>query len=302
MFRFIRPLFYMLLVNILIMVMINIILGALGVSPSMGGYGRPVQYESLLIFCFVWGIAGAFISLQMSRWLAKRMHGLEMVDENHRYSALCRRVHDLATRAGLPAMPEVAVYESPEVNAFATGPSRSRSLVAVSTGLLRQMDAKEVDGVLAHEVSHIANGDMVVMTLVQGVVNAFVMFFARVATLFLDQMLRGDDREEGGGLGYFGSIMVNQLLHVVFGLLSYPLVAWVSRQREYRADAGGASLAGPGSMVAALERLKQSYPSLESREASTQVMNISGRLSSWSELMSTHPSLDDRIARLRRQL
>ena len=298
MFRYIRPVFYMLLVNILIMVMISTLMGLLGLSPRFSGYGGQIYYQNLLAYCFMWGLAGAFISLQFSRWIAKKRPGMEMIDENHRFAALYRKVHDLARRAGLPEMPEVGVYDSPEVNAFATGPSKSRSMVAVSTGLLRQMDAKELEGVLAHEVSHIANGDMVMMTLVQGVVNAFVMFFSRIITMFIDQAMRSDERD-GGGLGLFGYIMVNNLLQVVFGLLSYPLVAWVSRQREYRADAGGAELAGTGSMVAALERLKQSYPTLDDADTSAQVMNISGRLSSWSELMSTHPSLEDRISRLR---
>ncbi len=286
------------LTNILVIAMVTIITQVLGLEPYMTAYG--INYESLMIMCLIWGGAGSFISLLISKWMAKMAYGLEPAG-----SAIENKVHQLAKRAGLTKMPEVYIFQSDDVNAFATGPSRNNSLVAVSSGLLQQMNESEAEAVLAHEVSHIANGDMVTMALVQGVVNAFVMFLARVATFALEQAMRGDDDKRGGGLGFFGYMIAYQVFQMAFGLLTLPIVMWFSRWREYRADAGAASLVGPHKMVMALEALKRSYPQLAENKVEShqsqqfQAMQISSK-SAMMELFSSHPSLDKRIKALGR--
>lgn len=272
--------------NLAIMLTLSLVLSVLGIS---GGGGL----EGQLLFCLFWGMGGAFLSLQLSRFMAKRAMGVELVDGRTGHADLDwlhATVRQLADRSGLP-MPEVGYYESPEVNAFATGPSRSRSLVAVSTGLLRSMSRDEVEGVLAHEVAHIQNGDMVTMTLIQGVVNAFVMFFARI----IANILRNAVDERASGVVYFLSYMV---LQVVLGVLGMVVVAWFSRAREFRADAGAASLAGSGKMIAALQRLQQHTQMIESDQPALATMKIAGA-GSWMALLSTHPPLEARIAALR---
>lgn len=272
--------------NLAIMLTLSLVLSVLGIS---GGGGL----EGQLLFCLFWGMGGAFLSLQMSRFMAKRAMGVELVDGRTGHADLdwlYATVRQLADRSGLP-MPEVGYYESPEVNAFATGPSRSRSLVAVSTGLLRTMSRDEVEGVLAHEVAHIQNGDMVTMTLIQGVVNAFVMFFARIIANILRNMVD----ERASGIVYFLSYMV---LQVVLGVLGMVVVAWFSRAREFRADAGAATLAGSGKMIAALQRLQQHTQRIESDQPALATMKIAGA-GSWTALLSTHPPLEARIAALR---
>jgi heat shock protein HtpX len=272
--------------NLAIMLTLSLVLSVLGIS---GGGGL----EGQLLFCLFWGMGGAFLSLQISRFMAKRAMGVELVDGRTGHADLDwlhATVRQLADRSGLP-MPEVGYYESPEVNAFATGPSRSRSLVAVSTGLLRSMSRDEVEGVLAHEVAHIQNGDMVTMTLIQGVVNAFVMFFARI----IANILRNAVDERASGVVYFLSYMV---LQVVLGVLGMVVVAWFSRAREFRADAGAASLAGSGKMIAALQRLQQHTQMVESDQPALATMKIAGA-GSWMALLSTHPPLEARIAALR---
>ena len=272
--------------NLAIMLTLSLVLSLLGIT---GGGGL----EGLLVFCLFWGMGGAFLSLQLSRFMAKRAMGVELVDGRTGHADLDwlhATVRQLADRSGLP-MPEVGYYESPEVNAFATGPSRSRSLVAVSTGLLRSMSRDEVEGVLAHEVAHIQNGDMVTMTLIQGVVNAFVMFFARI----IANILRNAVDVRASGVVYFLSYMV---LQVVLGVLGMVVVAWFSRAREFRADAGAASLAGSGKMIAALQRLQQHTQMIESDQPALATMKIAGA-GSWMALLSTHPPLEARIAALR---
>lgn len=272
--------------NLAIMLTLSLVLSLLGIT---GGGGL----EGLLVFCLFWGMGGAFLSLQLSRFMAKRAMGVELVDGRTGHADLDwlhATVRQLADRSGLP-MPEVGYYESPEVNAFATGPSRSRSLVAVSTGLLRTMSRDEVEGVLAHEVAHIQNGDMVTMTLIQGVVNAFVMFFARI----IANILRNAVDERASGVVYFLSYMV---LQVVLGVLGMVVVAWFSRAREFRADAGAATLAGSGKMIAALQRLQQHTQMIESDQPALATMKIAGA-GSWMALLSTHPPLEARIAALR---
>lgn len=256
------------------------------------------SYQGLFVFCFVFGMGGAFISLQLSKWMAKRTMNLQMAASG---SALVQRVHMMARKAGLDKMPEVYIYQSPEVNAFATGPSRNNALVAVSTGLIEGMTDEEVDGVLAHEVSHIANGDMVTMTLVQGIVNTFVMFISYVATQLVMNAMRGDDDERrGGGIGdYFLYHLIHNAVYTLFSFLSLPLVMYVSRWREYRADFGSASIVGKQKMIAALERLNANRGNIENHEKSIEVMAINSK-GSFAELFSSHPPLEKRIRALQK--
>jgi len=229
--------------------------------------------------------------------MAKNMMGLQPLNRDGKHGYIVELVRQFALKERID-MPEVYVYPSQELNAFATGPSRNNSLVAVSEGLLRDMNRDEIEGVIAHEVAHIANGDMVTMALVQGVVNAFVMFLARIVAFAIDNFLRGDD-DEGGGLGYFGYFITVSVLQLVFGLLTMPVVAGFSRYREYRADAGGAKLAGKDKMIAALEALQENFSidRLDQSQPSLKAMKISG--GGLVKLLSTHPPLEDRIAALK---
>jgi heat shock protein HtpX len=290
-----------LLTNILVITTITIVLNLLGVDGYMTQYG--IDYTSLAIICGVWGMGGSFISLMMSKWMAKMMMGVQIIDEhNPQFSGLVNTVHRLAKQAGINKMPEVGVYQSPEINAFATGPSKNNSLVAVSTGLLNGMNQDEIEGVLAHEVAHVANGDMVTMTLIQGVINAFVMFAARIVAFAINNAVRSND-DEGEGLGMFAHFMVVMVLQTVFMIFGSMVVAWFSRYREFRADSGGASLAGRGKMVAALERLKANYGTIESGKANTNDAITSMQISSkrsWLSLFSSHPPLEERIHALQR--
>ena len=288
------------LTNILVIVTISIVLRALGIQPYLSARG--INYGSLLAFCLVWGMGGAFISLGLSRVMAKWSMGVRVIDPRDpgEFRDLVTMVHALAQKAGLPAMPEVGVYDSPEVNAFATGPTKSRALVAVSTGLLRNMDRDQVEGVLGHEIAHVSNGDMVTMTLIQGVINAFVMFFARIAAYAISSAMRGKD-ERGGG-SFMLQFMLVTVFEIVFGILGFIVVAWFSRLREFRADRGGAIYAGRGKMISALERLQQAYgraPEAASQGAALATMKISGKQGGLISLMATHPPLEARIARLR---
>jgi heat shock protein HtpX len=269
-----------LVTNLAIVATLSIILAVLGVQPGGG-------LEGLAIFSFVWGMGGAFISLQLSRWMAKRATGLQLIDGRsgrQEFDWLYNTVERLTRQANLP-MPEVGIYDSPEVNAFATGPSKSRSLVAVSTGLLRSMRPNEVEGVLAHEVAHIANGDMVTMTLLQGVINAFVIFFARV----IAGALRGSDERP--------NYLVIFALEIGLGILGSLVTAWFSRMREFRADAGGAHLSGRENMVGALKRLMANREMVDTSQPALATMKINGQRN-WMVFFSTHPPLEQRIAAL----
>jgi heat shock protein HtpX len=281
-----------LVTNLAIVLTVSIILNLLGVGRYVGPQGLDIR--SLAIFCFVWGMAGSMISLLISRWTAKRMTGVQLVNGRSGDPTadwLYGAVEQLTRKANLP-MPEVGIYDSPEVNAFATGPSKSRSLVAVSSGLLRSMRREEVEGVLAHEVAHIANGDMVTMTLLQGVVNAFVMFLARIIAFALTSRGgRDDDR------GVAPSFLLVFVLEMVLGVIGMVVVAWFSRQREFRADYGGATLAGKADMLAALRRLGANRELIDPRHEALATMKISGK---WTGLFSTHPPLEARIAALER--
>ncbi len=290
-----------LVLNFVIMISLSILTSVLGLDRFLTARG--FNYQTLALFCLVWGMGGAFISLALSRIMAKWMMGVKVISDqtfDPRLVELKNTVHELARQAGLTTMPEVGFYESPELNAFATGPSKSRSLVAVSTGLLQQMDRREVKGVLAHEVAHIANGDMVTMTLLQGVVNAFVMFLARVIAMAISQVFRSDEEEGSatGSLAYFGIQIALEIVFMIFGSM---LVASFSRWREYRADAGGARLGGRENMISALEALKRNLqlPPVESPAAVATLKIEGSRSQGLLRYFASHPSLDDRIARLR---
>jgi heat shock protein HtpX len=285
-----KRIFLFLLTNLAIVLTLSIVLSVLGVGRYIDPDGG-LNLESLAIFCFVWGMGGAFISLQMSRWIAKRATGVQLVNGqtgNADLDWLFATVSRLTQQANLP-MPEVGVYDSGEVNAFATGPSKSRSLVAVSSGLMRAMRKDEVEGVLAHEVAHIANGDMVTMTLLQGVINAFVMFFARIIAFALANRGGRDDR--GGGVNY----LVVFMLEIVLGILGSLITAWFSRQREFRADHGGATLAGRDRMLGALRRLASNRELVDTQHQALATLKINGKRG-WMVFFSTHPPLETRIA------
>ncbi len=293
-------------INLLVVLTLSFITSALGLNPRITDAGYDMT--SLIGFCLVWGMGGAFISLLISKKMAKWSMGVKVIDPQTTDSnerALLETVYRFARTAGLSKMPEVGVYPSPEVNAFATGPSKSNSLVAVSTGLLETMDKTSVEGVLAHEVSHIANGDMVTMTLLQGVMNAFVMALARIVAFAISNALRGDDRD-GKGLGPFAYFMTVMALETVFMLLGSIVIMWFSRQREFRADRGGAQYAGRGSMISALTALRGlqpvNYEVAKQTEAQPAFasLKISATKPGWANLLRTHPTLEDRIARLER--
>lgn len=294
-----KRIFLFMLTNILVMVSVSIILSVLGVNNYLTASG--INYQALMVFCLVWGFVGSGISLLLSKFMAKRMMGVQILDAYGPHSSLVNRVHRLSKAAGIEKMPEVGIYESPEVNAFATGPSKNNALVAVSSGLLNQMTEDEVEGVLAHEVAHVANGDMVTMALVQGVVNAFVMFFARIAAFALQQVLSGDrdsdeDRPVTGGFAYHISVMV---FEIFFSFLGMFVVAYFSRLREFRADQGGAKYAGRQKMIAALRRLQSKIDFVDDSKDAIKCMKISSK-KGLMNFLSTHPSLEDRIAALER--
>lgn len=288
-----KRIFYFLLTNVLVLVTISIILSLTGGWNYIGPNG--IDYGSLLIFSAVVGFTGSFISLAISRWMAKRMMGVRVINPDAPRSdyekAVVEKVHRLARTAGLMHMPEVGIYDSPEVNAFATGPSKKRSLVAVSTGLLTEMDDDAVEGVIAHEVAHVANGDMVTMTLLQGVVNTFVVFLARIVAYVASQFVR----EEIAPIVHFVAIIVFQILFSILGSL---VVFAYSRHREFHADRGGADLAGKDKMRHALEMLKVYSNRVKGEEqtaVATLKINNKGKK---SMIFSTHPDLDERIQRL----
>lgn len=294
-----KRVFLFALVNILVVLTITVILGLFHV----GRYFPTGGLAGLAVFCLLWGFAGALISLALSRVMAKWMSGVQVIPPDTTDPTLSRLVdivRNLTRAAGLP-MPEVGVYPSDEVNAFATGPSRSRALVAVSTGLLQRMNAPEIEGVLGHEVTHIANGDMVTMTLLQGVINSFVLFLARVLAFVVGQAMRSrDDRDDGGGWIEYLLVI---LFQVVFSILGMMVLAWFSRQREFRADAGGARLAGRGNMINALKALAQLHePEAEAAAAqhahAFQMLKISNRAGGLTALFASHPPIPERIARL----
>jgi heat shock protein HtpX len=289
-----KRVFLFLATNIAILVVLGIVLQLLGVEPYLQQQG--LNYQSLLIFAAVFGMGGSFISLAISKWTAKRFTGAQVIEQpsNETEAWLVQTVAGQAKLAGI-AMPEVAIYDAPDVNAFATGMNKNKALVAVSTGLLNSMNRDEAEAVLGHEVTHVANGDMVTLALIQGVVNTFVIFLSRVIGQIVDKVVFKNER--GHGPAFLITTIVAQ---VVLGILASVIVMWFSRQREFRADAGGARLAGREKMIAALERLKAGVeqPHLPDQLAA---FGISGGIGSgFKRLFMSHPPLDERIAALRR--
>ena len=279
--------------NAAVLVLLSITMQVLGIESILNEQGVALDLNALLVFSAVLGFGGSFISLAISKWSAKRMTGAQVISQprNDVESWLLNTVKRQADQAGI-RMPEVAIYNAPEMNAFATGARRDAALVAVSTGLLQQMRREEVEAVLAHEVSHIANGDMVTMTLLQGVMNTFVIFLSRVVGFFVDRIVFKTER--GFGPGYFITSIVAQ---IVLGILASMVVMAFSRHREYRADSGGASLSGRGNMIAALQRLRGGQPA--ELPAQLAGFGISGNIGQgFARLFMSHPPLDDRIRAL----
>jgi heat shock protein HtpX len=288
-----KRIFYFLVTNLAIVLVLSITMRLLGVEPFLNANG--LNLNSLLIFAAVMGFGGAFISLAISKWSAKQMSGAVTIENPKTPDEiwLMNIVKKQSTAVGIQ-MPEVAIFNSPIVNAFATGMSRDSSLVAVSSGLLEMMTKDEAEAVIGHEISHIANGDMVTLTLIQGVVNTFVLFFSRVIGYTVDKVVF--KTKEGTGPAFFITMIISELL---LGVLASIVVMWFSRQREYRADFGGGQLAGKQKMIAALKRLKAQYEESSALPKSIAALGISGEQGmGLKELFSTHPSLDDRIARL----
>lgn len=281
--------------NLAVVLVLSIALRLLGVDHLLEESGTGINYEGLLILSVVIGFGGSFISLAMSKWLAKRSTGAHVISRpaDGTQSWLMATVERLSRDAGI-SMPEVAVYDSPDMNAFATGARRNNALVAVSTGLLRGMRQDEIEAVLAHEISHVANGDMVTLALVQGVLNTFVIFLSRIVGVIVDRVVFRNER--GYGIGYFLSVIVAQL---VLGILASIIVMWVSRYREFRADAGSARLNGKRPMINALARLAGGTPA--HLPESLEAFGISGRQGSgFKRLFMSHPPIPERIAALER--
>ena len=287
-----KRIFYFLVTNLAIVLVLSITMRLLGVEPFLNANG--LNLNSLLIFATVMGFGGAFISLAISKWSAKQISGAVTIENPKTPDEiwLMNIVKKQSQAVGIQ-MPEVAIFNSPVVNAFATGMSRNSSLVAVSSGLLEMMTKDEAEAVIGHEISHIANGDMVTLTLIQGVVNTFVLFFSRVIGYTVDKVVF--KTRQGTGPAFFITMIISELL---LGVLASIVVMWFSRQREYRADFGGGQLAGKQKMIAALQRLKTQYET-SALPKSIAALGISGEQGiGLKELFSTHPSLDDRIARL----
>jgi len=287
--------------NLLVVLTISFVTQALGLRPYLSANG--LDPVALFVLCAVYGTVGSFISLQMSRMMAKMWLGVKVIDptkpQDREQAWLVETVASLSQKAGLRVVPEVGVYDSPEVNAFATGPSRDRALIAVSTGIVERMDREALEGVLGHEMAHVANGDMVTMALLQGIANVFVMFFARVATFAVDSFLRSRDDDGHGGLGWIGQWIMISLFETVFMLLAAPIVYWFSRQREFRADQGSAQYLGRRPMIKALEALQGAASDVDDRQPALAMMKINGRATGvLAKLFSSHPSLEERIARL----
>lgn len=283
-----KRVFLLVATNLGVILVLSVVANALGVDRYLTQNGLNLQ--ALLVFSALFGFGGAFVSLAISKWMAKRTTGARVITEPSNASEmwLLNTVQRQARTAGI-GMPEVAIFEAAEPNAFATGMNRNNALVAVSTGLLRNMQQEEVEAVLGHEISHIANGDMVTLTLVQGVVNTFVMFLSRVVGYMIDRVVFKTQR--GTGPGYFITVIV---LQMVFGVLATMIVCWFSRRREFKADAGGAHLAGKRKMIAALERLQrgQAQSSLPESVAAFGVIGA-------KKMFMTHPPLEERIAALK---
>ena len=289
-----KRVFLFIATNIAVLVVFSVVLSLLGVNTILDERGVGLDMGNLLVFSAVFGMGGSFISLAISKWMAKRMTGAQVIEQprNDAEAWLVQTVSHQAQAKGL-GMPEVAIFPSDSPNAFATGARKNAALVAVSTGLLQRMDRDEIEAVLAHEISHVANGDMVTLALVQGVVNTFVLFLSRLVGYFVDRVILKNER--GLGIGFFLTSLAAQ---IVFGILASTIVFWFSRQREFRADAGGAGLAGTNKMISALKSLKavaEPQPLPEQMAA----FGISGGRGRFGRLFMSHPPLDERIDRLK---
>ncbi len=291
-----KRIFLFLATNIAVLAVLFFVLSLLGVSGILDEERVGIDYGNLLIFAAVFGFGGSFISLAISKWMAKRLTGAKVIatPRNEVENWLMQTVRQQASKAGI-GMPEVAIFDSATPNAFATGMSRNNALVAVSTGLLRTMNQDEVEAVLGHEVSHVANGDMVTLTLIQGVVNTFVIFLSRLVGHFVDRVILKN--EEGHGIGFFVTTIVTQ---IVFGIMASVIVMWFSRQREFRADYGGAHLASNEKMISALEKLKRGIQEPLPDQMASFGINGKTEKFEWKRLFMSHPPLDERIAALKR--
>ena len=289
-----KRIFLFILTNLAVLLVINFTLRLLGVDRVLDQSGG-INFSALMVMSAVIGFSGSIISLLMSKWMAKMSVGARVIenpqDPTERWLVETVRRHAQAAGIG---MPQVAIYDAPDVNAFATGWNRNDALVAVSTGLLHSMSRDEAEAVLGHEISHVANGDMVTLALIQGVVNTFVVFFAKIIGILVDRVLLKNDPRNGPGIGAFVAEIAAQ---IVLGILASIIVMWFSRQREFRADAGGANLAGRQKMIAALEWLKMNHEQAAMPQ-NMAAMAISSQ-GGFSRLFMTHPPLDERIEALR---
>lgn len=285
-----------LITNIAVLAVLSISMRVLGIDQMLANQDFGINMTGLLIMAAIMGFAGSFISLAMSKWMAKRSMGVQLIEQpaNSRERWLLETVQRQAQQAGI-GMPEVGVFNSPQPNAFATGMKRNNALVAVSTGLLQSMSEDEVEAVLGHEVSHVANGDMITMGLIQGVLNTFVIFISRVIGTLVDRVVFKNER--GFGIGYF---VVSIVCELILGVFAAMIAAWFSRKREFKADEGGARLAGTQKMIAALQRLQQGQASAEDMPGELAAFGISGGLKHGiAAALMTHPPLEQRIAALR---
>lgn len=283
--------------NLAVLVLVSLIFNLFGLEGILAANGVDLNLGSLLIFCAVFGVGGAMISLFLSKWMAKRGTGTYIIEQprNRQEQWLLDTVRELATEAGI-GMPEVGIFPSEASNAFATGWNRNAALVAVSSGMLQRFRPEEVRAVMAHEIGHVANGDMVTLTLIQGVVNTFVMFLARIIGHTVDRLVFKTER--GYGIGYFVVTIVAEL---VLGILASMIVFWFSRWREYRADAAGAGLAGGGAMIAALQRLRAEQGLPQELPGELTAFGITEQLKEgFAALFRSHPPLEDRIRALQR--
>ena len=283
--------------NLAVLLMASFAASLLGVDHWLTRRG--IDYRSLLIFSLIIGFSGSLFSLAISKWMAKMIYSIRVIQrpESKAEEWLVGKISEQAKASGIK-MPEVGVYESPEVNAFATGPSRNNALVAVSSGLIHQMNLREIEGVLAHEMSHITNGDMVTMALLQGVVNTFVVFLSRIVGFALDQFLRRGENDRGIGMGYYIGSFVTQIL---LGILANMIVMTYSRRREFRADAGAARLEGKDAIISGLRRLQSISEGggvIDDRSPALSAFKINGQPSGFLALLASHPPLEERIAAL----
>lgn len=283
-----------LLTNLAVIVVAGIVLSLLGVNSYLTGTG--LDLSSLLIFCAVFGFTGSIISLLLSKTMAKMGARAQVIQQprNHKEMWLMQTVEELSQKAGIK-MPEVAIFPSHDANAFATGWNKNDALVAVSSGMLERFPPDEIKAVLGHEIGHVSNGDMVTLSLIQGVINTFVMFFARIAGYAVDQFLRRNDDEGGVGWGYYIATFVFEIL---FGILASTIVMWFSRFREFRADEAGARLAGKGAMIAALARLQSEHEESHMPDSMLAFGIRRGKAPTFGELFASHPPIEKRIQAL----